>query len=518
MNARLSIALAAATALLAPSAALAAHGRAASWSSPVAPAAPHALTPAAATPGPAIVTPGGALVVDPVVSNTDPSLTNTDTAPDSEPTVAVDPSDPSRVVITAFSGCWKFCGTGHLAPLWTSLDGGATWTKSFSLPRPTRQGTKFGCPCDQQVAFDRSGTLFGTFLEVANHGGVFTGSTTDPTSAAAWTWPLDDTGRAIDTSPTIFPDQPQIAIGPDPAAPAQDTTYVAYDNFSTYPIEMHVAASSGSAPPIFTSNVSIGLSATCPSFPEACVNPGLRIATSPIDGTVWAIWQSSVVAGPAGSMHVDLRLDRSTDGGRTWSLRGSPDGVALLTIDNYQGLNYKLGGVNASIGGVHSLAVDPRSGALYLVYGVRDPAISGNGLRLVRITDDGAGGITMSAPRVVPTPGPTSLPALAVSSNGTVGILSTSLIGAVGELPEFETHIVTTGDRGRTFGDELLVRFFSDEPDNGNARQRIFGDYQVLRAVDRTFYGTFTSNGDAFGRPFANMDPTFVRFRPPNGG
>jgi hypothetical protein len=102
-----------------------------------------------------------------------------------------------------------------------------------------------------------------------------------------------------------------------------------------------------------------------------------------------------------------------------------------------------------------------------------------------------------------------------VASNGTLGILSTSLIGFDGALPRFETHLVTSSDRGRTFADQTLLRFLSDEPDNGSARQRIFGDYQVLHALGRTFYGTFTSNGAALGRPFANMDPTFVRFRPP---
>ena len=67
-------------------------------------------------------------VVDVVVNNTDTILKTTDTFNDGEPAIAVNPSDPNEIVITAFSGSW-----GANAPIWRSTDGGGTWTKSFTV-------------------------------------------------------------------------------------------------------------------------------------------------------------------------------------------------------------------------------------------------------------------------------------------------------------------------------------------------------------------------------------------------
>src|SRR5215471_11978512 len=59
---------------------------------------------------------------DVVVSNTDSTLTNTDVANDGELSIAVNPANHDEIVITSFAGAW-----GANAPLWHSIDGGATW-------------------------------------------------------------------------------------------------------------------------------------------------------------------------------------------------------------------------------------------------------------------------------------------------------------------------------------------------------------------------------------------------------
>ena len=68
-----------------------------------------------------------------------------------------------------------------------------------------------------------------------------------------------------------------------------------------------------------------------------------------------------------------------------------------------------------------------------------------------------------------------------------------------------------TDDLGQTFTDLGLLTFLSPAADNGDPRQRVLGDYMQLKAVGNTFYGAFTGNGVAFGRPFANHDPIFFR-------
>src|SRR6266849_2343499 len=73
----------------------------------------------------------GAFVVDVVVNNTDPNLTNVDMFGDEEVSIAVNRENPDDMVITSFSGSW-----GANAPIWHSTDGGSTWTKEFTVPRP----------------------------------------------------------------------------------------------------------------------------------------------------------------------------------------------------------------------------------------------------------------------------------------------------------------------------------------------------------------------------------------------
>ena len=117
-------------------------------------------------------------IVDPVVSNTDPNLTNTDTANDGETSITANPANPNEVVITAFSGGW-----GANAPLWQTTDGGTTWTKQFTIPAPPGIAAA-GCPCDQAVDYGSANQMSGTFL-VSD---IFSGTTTDPATAAAWNW------------------------------------------------------------------------------------------------------------------------------------------------------------------------------------------------------------------------------------------------------------------------------------------------------------------------------------------
>jgi hypothetical protein len=84
-------------------------------------------------------------------------------------------------------------------------------------------------------------------------------------------------------------------------------------------------------------------------------------------------------------------------------------------------------------------------------------------------------------------------------------------------------HLAESTDHAARFSDYTIARFLSVELNGqSNSRQRPLGDYQQLKAVGNAFYGVFTGNGAAFGRPFPNWEPIFVRARasadagPPN--
>ena len=457
--------------------------------------------------------PRGARLADTVVSNRDPILKYLDLYPDSEPSIAIDPAAPQHIVIAAFSSCWMvLCDHAGAAALWTSADGGATWAKSFSIPPPPSGLGVAWCPCDQTIEYNRSSTLVGTFLTLSLRAGfVYTGSTADPRNALAWRWQTVS-GTAIHTNlEGTNADQPQLLENPDPFSQSRDDTYIAYDDFATHPVTPRVAVAYGTFPPLFAVDRSIGAGPAC------CVNPGLRLVGGDPSDAVYALWQQATFdAGASPKITVHYMLNRSSDGGRTWGLNGSPSGIEVAsgasdqTFDSYTGARYKFGTVNALIGGIDSAAVDPSDGDLYYVYGFRDPNTSNNRLLIRRITPASRGRVAIGAPIFLTGQTQAALPSVAVTATGVVGVLYDTYDGkSQAGLPIFTAHLAEGRNDAAAFTDTPLLTFTSPMADNGDPRQRVLGDYQELKALGNRFYGTFTANGASFGRPFANTDAIF---------
>jgi hypothetical protein len=450
-------------------------------------------------------------IVDAVVSNTDATLKNTDAFSDSEMSIAVNPANPDRITMTAFSGAW-----GADAPLWVSADGGQTWTKQFTAPVPPGVSGTAGCPCDQTVDYGRASRLFGTFLTFSPDN-VYSGTTLDPTSAAAWNWRLvAGTAQRTNQFAVDNADQPWLLVNRDPGVSAQDNVYVAYDDFSVFPIGMRVAVAKGTIPPNFTVDNSDGASSNFLSG-IGVINPGHRLAVDPGNGTVYSAFQQLDGAGAGSSLNVGYILNRSTDGGVTWGVNGHPNGIVIATADSTQGQpatgpnTFKFGTVNALLGGIVHVAVAPSTGDVYYVYGNRDAGTGNNRLAIRRIVDNGAGGVTVGSENFVTGQVQAAIPSVAVTHNGAVGVFYYTSEGIVSGFPSFTAHLAVSTDLGVTFTDQPLLNFLSPATDNGNARQRVLGDYMQLKAIDSCFYGAFTGNGLPFGRSTSNMDPLFYK-------
>jgi hypothetical protein len=440
------------------------------------------------------------LLRDVVVSNTDPALRNTDTFNDGETSIAVNPANHDEIVITSFAGSW-----GATAPLWHSTDGGASWTKRFTISRPPGVDATF-CPCDQTIDYGRDGVLVGTFLTFLGGTDVYSGATTDPSNAAEWDW-LAPTGTTARTNlfASGIADQPWLLVNRDPFAAGLDNVYVAYDDFSTGP-DMRVAVSLRADPPDFRTDVRSGIS-------TGFINPGHRLAKNPLTGVVYSLFQRSPRVGAGGSRGIDYMLNRSTDGGQGWPLGGG-DGIIVASADSTQP-QPKFGTVNALLGGVLHAAVHPQTGDLYYVYGNRDPSTGNNRLAIRRITTGRDDNLVIGAESFVTGQVQAALPSVAVTPNGTVGVFYYTFDGFSADgFPIFTTHVALSTDRGATFTGTPLLTFVSSARDNLDPRQRVFGDYMQMKAAGGTFYGAFTANGVSFGRPFANHDPIFFRIHP----
>src|SRR4051794_37892196 len=487
---------------------------------------PPDLTPYARAPIPEDFAPGGrpalpqleqpsaifptAFVRDVVVSNTNANLTNTDTANDGEPSIAIDPNNTNQIAISAFSGSW-----GANAPAWQSTDGGNTWTEQFSIPVPPGIPGAVGCPCDQALDFDRSSRVSGTFL-VSD---IFSGTTTNAGMSGSWSWLLDGMGVAQRTNgvTTSGIDQPWLLVNRDPTTATQDNVYVAYDELTSN--SERVAVSLGTNPPNFVRDNLSG------NTGGGFVNPGHRLAVDPRNGAVYSLWQVRAGGGDDSTHNISYRLNRSTDGGQTWTLNGNGGGIAVATGDSTQACvsgcaspctnnTFKFGTVNALLGGVLHAAVDPSNSDVYYVYGNRDSSTDNNRLAIRRLTDNGSGGLNVGAEVFVTGQVQAALPSVAVASDGTVGVLFTQFDGLspMSSIPMFSVHLVLSSDQGQTFPiDLVLENFLSSATDNGACRQRVLGDYQQVKAVGTTFFGVFTGNGVPFGRAVANHDPIFFK-------
>ncbi len=446
----------------------------------------------------------GIFLADVVVNNTNANLTNTDTANDGEVSIAVNPADPDEIVIAAFSGGWG--GGAANAIIYHSLDGGLTWSQQ-GVPPPN--GIPVTGPNDWTWDFGRNDDVSATVL---NNSDVITGTTLDATTPASWQWNdvlgVTQITNIGDPGSIGNADQPWVLVNRDTAVANQDNVYVAYDDFSNSDgvdgVDMQVAVSFGLIPPNFTTDVQVGNS-------QGAVNPGLRMAEDPRTGFMWALFGRNPAAGAGGSKNMNYMLNRSTDGGATWGLNGSPFGIVIANADSTQP-QPKFGTVNALLGGVHHAAVDPTTGDLYYVYGNRDSVTGNNRLAVRRVFSDGLGGVTVGGENFVTGQVQAAIPVAGVTDNGTLGIFYYTFDGfSSDDFPIFTAYLALSEDQGVSFTQHTLVTFLSSAQDTGAPRQRVLGDYHQMQVIGNCFYAGFTANGAPFGRPVANHDPIFLK-------
>jgi hypothetical protein len=401
-----------------------------------------------------------------------------------EPSIAVNPANPNQIAITRFTFAWN-----NNADLLYSADGGSTWTEKTSIPVPPGVAGTSGGPFDQTIDYGRNNTLYGTFLTcVPSTSGcsatsVVTGSTTDPTKASSWSWKGNPAQLTSGTRTNV--DQPWLLVNRDPITASQDDVYVGYDDFGGSP-DARVAASYGASPVNITADNKAGTES------PLATNPGLRLAADPRNGTMYALYEQS--SGSSQPKSVTYKLNRSTDGGATWTLNGNANGLTVDTVNSDQAPGFKFGGVNALLGGVDHVAVDPSNGDVYVVYG--QDVSGGNQIKIRRLTPNGSGGLNVGSASNVSTSTNAALPSVAVTSNGTVGVLYDTFDGTTtAGFPIFSAHLARSTNHGATFSDVVLQTFQSPAKNNTSLpKQRVLGDYQQLKAVGGTFYGTFPGN------------------------
>jgi hypothetical protein len=438
-------------------------------------------------------------VIDTIVNNTDPSLFANDTFGDSETSLGINPKNPDEVTILGFSGGW-----GSFAPLFHTSSAGTTWSKLFDIPQPPGG---FTGPNDQTLDWGQNGLDFSFLGSFGSGFDVVSVRATDPTNSATFNYRLNGGNAAITNvnGTQGAADQPWLIVNRDPFNASQQNTYVGYTDLSVVPVIERVAVSNGVSPLNFTVDNQVGVADGTTEHVS-----GLRVTGDPATGTVYAIWGTCSGNCLGDPKQIDYMLNRSTDGGVTWSANGSTGGTVIVTANSSQPIP-KFGTVNGMFGGVHHATVDPATGAVYYVYGTKSAVTGNDRLGIRRVTFDLAGTPTIGPEHIV-TSAISALPQVAVDANGTVAVMFHTFDGfnAAG-FPTFTAHMALSTDQGTTFTDQSLVSFRSPVTDDGQIRQRILGDYQQMKSLDSCFHGAFVANGSAFGRPIENTDAIYAK-------
>jgi hypothetical protein len=394
-----------------------------------------------------------------LVVNMIPNSLSGETNQDSEPSIAVNPSDPRKIAASAFTPDPL---NGSNAPIYVSNDGGSTWTLNSIVPSVA--GSTSGTGDISPRFAGASNRLYAGILHASGGLLLNTLRTDDFTSTTLMT----------DLRNRTQVDQPwtQATTVPSGADAGQERVYVGNNDFN--------------APGDRTATIDQSLDAAIatPTFNSIRVErrntgtagqngPQIRTAIHP-DGTVFAAFYGWRAFDSTSRVTSDIVVVRDDN----WGSGATPFAALVDGGDNMAGMrvvqgitftwNARIG--QQRLGGDLSIAVDPNnSSTVYLAWA--DQQTAGYTLHVRRSTDRGA---TWGNDLLTITNA--TNPALAVNSASEVGFLYQQVMGT-GTSQRWETHL----------------RF-----------QPYLGDYVNIMAVERTFYGIFSANNTPDNGNFPN--------------
>ena len=423
---------------------------------------------------------------------------------DSEPHLAVNPTNPREIAASAFTP--DPLG-GPNAPIYVSTNGGLTWTLNSIVPSAVGGFLPTG---DITTGFS------GRPNDNDNDNGNDDGNDDDDIRRRLYAGILRFPGFPLNVlrtpdfhSPTVMTvllsrgdeDQPwtqaiNVRSGPDAG---KDRLYIGINDFNALPRSATVEQSLDAAVAAPTFN-SVRIEKRNTSGQNG---PQIRPVVHR-DGTVYAAFYGWRNFDTTNLVTADVVVVRDDNGGAGASpytaLVDASDGIAGVRV--VQSITFTFSSNvfgpflgQERLGGHLSIAVDPRnSSTVYLAWA--DDQTSLSTLHIRRSTDRGQN--WGSDLRTIAN---ATNPALAVNSRGHVGLLYQRLTGTAPN-QRYETHLERSSNGGAAWGDSVLANTPAATP--VPTFQPYLGDYDYLMAVGRTFYGIFSANNSPNRANFPN--------------
>jgi hypothetical protein len=404
----------------------------------------------------------------------------------SEPSIAVSPGNTQNMVLSAFG---SFTAPGRNS-YFTSPVGGFTLLPQDSWNHFNIHNYGYN---DSTVSWSPNGPSYASFM--FQTGGVPRWNTNVAASPNPQVNAPANQYQQVAGSPMTSNlwniDQPHIAVS---ANLANDQVFVgvndlnqttnAFMNGYLGPVPPGTGGNGRSAAVRLSRNAQAGAPAWNTVVVET-VNPGAG-ADGPVyvavsGNRVYATFMrfnAAVGAAPNSDFRGDLVIVRDDNAGA--------NNFTDLNVNILQNVTFPVFvtrlGANQRLGSNLSVAIDPNNGNnVYVAY----TDVNGGGQPQVHVMFSNNAGAAWN--NVFNAPANTGLPALAVSNNGTVGLLYTRFNNN-----NLETHFVRTRNNFAAVNDATLERFPDGNP--VPAGNPYIGDYEGLVAVGSWFYGTFSGS------------------------
>jgi len=413
-----------------------------------------------------------------------------------EPSVAVDPAQPSTIVGAFQQDRWSN-GGAHGLVSGSSIDSGSSWFETEAAFSAC-EGGAYDRASDPWVSVGPDGRAYWVSLSAsADEATSAILASTSSDGGQSWSAPAT---IITETTPFHFNDKESVTADPNVAG----TAYVVWDR-SQFPSDSaslnglaHSFAFRGA--PYFSKTTDGGQTWSTPKQigpNQNIFTIGNQIVVEP-DGTLVDVFHFGKGSGFDAPNASFIGVLRSSDGGAHW---GPPIVVSnnpvANDVDPDNGVPMRTG---ADVGGgIPDIAVDPSSGKLYVVW--EDSRFSGgahNDIALSTSTDDGRTWSTPVKVNQTTTPVEAFTPMVDVMANKDVGVTYYDIRNntpAPGLLTDY--FIVTSSDGGATWTESQITPASFDDTLAPNSRGYFLGDYQGLSNDGTSFRPYFVQTGSA---------------------